>query len=108
MDETRPNSPLSQSNKDLASNIFRAMDINGDSQISIQEAKNWWKNRFANVNARSFFETVDQDGNKEINFDEWICFWEKVRANGYSNDDIQEELENLQDKGSWVKFELNE
>lgn len=106
-EQDRPISPLSQSNVDFASKIFREIDQNNDTQITKKEAQNWWKNRFPNVNARSFFETVDEDRNEQVNIEEWILFWHKVKESGYSNDDIQFELESLENKDSWVKFELN-
>ena len=106
--DSGPGSPLSEGNKALAEEIFRLMDLNHDLTINLSEAQNWWRNNFAKINARSFFETVDKDGNQEISLEEWLVFWERVKSSGYTNEDLAEELDNLKSRGAWVQYEINE
>lgn len=106
--ETRPSSPLSDSNLALAEEIFHLMDQNHDETINKQEAMQWWKNNFALLNAKTFFQTVDKDGNEEINLSEWMIFWQRVKNSGYTNEDLEEELLSLKNKSAWVQYEINE
>lgn len=106
--ENRPSSPLSDSNRALALEIFNLMDLNHDLTINKHEALQWWKNNFASLNAKTFFQTVDKDGNEEINQSEWMIFWQKVKNSGYSNEDLEEELLSLKTKSSWTQYEINE
>ena len=48
------------------------------------------------------FDAVDTDKNGQIDFDEWIHFWTLVKQNGHTDEEIEEELTNIRDKGSWV------
>jgi len=50
------------------------------------------------------FSEVDENGDGEILPSEWRNFWEQVRGNGYSEEDIAEELQQLMRGGVWVDF----
>ena len=45
---------------------------------------------------------MNNDG--EISLDEFITFWQVVKAAGHSEEEIYEELTNIQNGESWVGF----
>lgn len=51
------------------------------------------------------FNEVDEDGNGNITWPEFLDFWTNVAANGYSQDDLEEEVEMMMEGGSWVDFD---
>merc|ERR1711879_42613 len=50
------------------------------------------------------FSEVDTDGSGAITSDEFLKFWIQVKASGYKDQDILEELDNLLDGSAWVDF----
>lgn len=96
---------LSTKIEELATSIFREIDVDGSGTIEVEETANWWKNNFAKINSRAMFETVDRDHNGMIDFDEWIQFWTNVKNHGHTDEELEEELINIKEGGSWVQFE---
>lgn len=92
------NIPLTEENKELAAEIFRSIDLDGDSIVNMQEAVKWWNEGYAKIGAMSLFDHVDKDRTPKINFEEWMWFWRRVKSNGYSNQEIAEELEIIKAK----------
>ncbi|OMJ94046.1 hypothetical protein SteCoe_2816 [Stentor coeruleus] len=95
---------LSSKTKKLAIEIFREIDTDGNKCIDINETIKFWHDNFAKVNSRAIFEAVDIDKNDKIDEKEWISFWTRVKKSGHLEEDIQEELLNLRNRGSWVQF----
>lgn len=89
---------------ELATKIFREIDVDDSKTIDKEETIKWWKNNFAAINSRAMFESVDTDNDGRIDFDEWLYFWAVVRQHGYTDEELEEELENIKEKGSWVQF----
>lgn len=56
------------------------------------------------ISSCAMFSEVDENGDGEILPSEWRNFWEQVRGNGYSEEDIAEELQQLMRGGVWVDF----
>jgi len=81
------------------------MDSNGDGKVVKEEAVAFWGKNFAKVNANSMFNEVDEDGNLEITWDEFIGFWQNVAASGYDLSEISEEVDMMLEGGSWVDFD---
>lgn len=100
-----PVSRLSPELKTLAVSIFQEMDTDGNKCIDLNETLKFWHDNYAKINARAMFEAVDLDKNDKIDLKEWIMFWTKVKRSGHSEEDIQFELENLKNRGSWVQFQ---
>ena len=50
------------------------------------------------------FNEVDEDGNGEVSWDEFLAFWQNVVASGYSQEDLEEEVQMMIEGGSWVDF----
>ena len=88
----------------LATEIFQEIDVDGSQTIDLEETAKWWANNFARINSRAMFAAVDRDGNGAIDFDEWISFWTMVKQHGHTDEEIEEELLNIKEKGSWVQF----
>lgn len=99
-----PMNGLSPELKKLAIEIFSEMDTDGNKCIDINETLKFWHDNYAKINTRAMFEAVDLDKNDKIDLDEWVKFWVKVKKSGHTEEDIQEELENLKNRGSWVQF----
>ncbi|CAG9322578.1 unnamed protein product [Blepharisma stoltei] len=95
---------LSERCRALAEEIFKEIDVDGSLTIDMEETAKWWSQNFAIVNSRAMFENVDRDRNGAIDFSEWMDFWALVKHQGYSDDEIFEELTNLKNRGSWVQF----
>ena len=49
-------------------------------QVSKSEAVKFWGKNFAKVNAQSMFNEVDEDGNGNISWAEFLAFWKNVVA----------------------------
>ncbi|CAE7946651.1 omlA [Symbiodinium sp. KB8] len=94
---------LSADAKSKVEELFDKMDKDTSGTITKEEAHKFFSS-FAKVNAKAMFDEVDDDGNGSITKAEWVGFWNQVRAAGYSNDQILEELELMTDGGDWVNW----
>jgi len=99
-----PTSGLSPNIKKLAVEIFKEIDTDGNKCIDINETMKFWGNHFAKISSQAMFNAVDINNNQQIDIKEWIKFWEKVKKSGHSEEDIQEELLNIKNRGTWVQF----
>lgn len=50
------------------------------------------KSNFAKVNTDALFKAVDVDNSGTITEDEWMEFWNSVKKSGYSEEEIEEEV----------------
>ena len=87
--------------------LFKLIDIDDSKTIDREETLKFWSSNFAKINSTVLFDQVDTNGDGEIQYNEWIDFWRIVYDSGYSEDEISDELENIINGGSWVKFETN-
>ena len=85
--------------------FFEKLDQNHDGTVTKEEAIAFWGKNFAKVNTKSMFNEVDEDGNEEISWDEFLEFWKNVVGSGYDQDDILEEVQMMLEGGSWVDFD---
>ena len=88
--------------------IFHAMDVDNDGSVTKEEASRFFKS-FGKLNAAAMFNEVDvarsvDDDVDVITLAEWVGFWRNVRASGYSEDEMREELANMASGQSWVDF----
>ncbi|WCJ24133.1 hypothetical protein M5689_006115 [Euphorbia peplus] len=60
---------LSENKKQLASQVFKSIDANGDGKISFKE---YGKKKFKSISSVQFFQKLDKDGNGMLGFDEFI------------------------------------
>lgn len=99
-----PKQGLSPEVKKQVIDIFKEIDTDGNKCIDVNETLKFWHDNYAKINTRAMFEAVDMDKNQKIDEKEWVAFWTRVKKSGHSEDDIQEELQNLRNRGSWVQF----
>jgi Ca2+-binding EF-hand superfamily protein len=84
--------------------LFSKMDLDGNKEITLDEAIKFWGTNFAKVNANAMFNEVDTDGTKTITKTKFLAFWEQVKKSGYSDEDILSELDSMLEHGSWVDW----
>ena len=84
--------------------IFKSMDLDGDGNITPEEAAKFFKS-FGKLNAGAMFNEVDVNSDGDITMKEWDEFWRNVKGSGYSEEDMLEELENMAQGQSWVDFD---
>ena len=88
--------------------IFHAMDDDSDGSVTKEEASRFFKS-FGKLNAEAMFHEVDVARSVDEDVDvitlaEWVGFWGNVKASGYSEDEMREELANMASGQSWVDF----
>lgn len=73
--------------------VFSIFDKDGNKTIDRSEAQKHWSTvRFGKISANEFFNTVDFNGDGQIQFDEFVEFWEIVKGSGHTEEDIMEEV----------------
>lgn len=80
------------------------MDPDGSNAVTREEARLFFKGAFGKLSADAMFNEVDVDGSGAIDADEFASFWVHVRKNGYKEQDILEELDELLEGGAWVDW----
>lgn len=93
--------------------VFRKIDVDDSKTIDKEETLKYWydfassrKSNFAKINTDELFKEVDADNSGTIEVGEWLAFWESVKGSGYSEEEIVEEIESLEEGCSWVKFDV--
>ena len=84
--------------------FFQKLDVDNDKSITKDEAISHWGKNFAKINAGAMFNEVDVDGDGKVTIDEWLEFWQNVLRHGYTSEEVEEELDELIEGGSWVDF----
>ena len=59
---------------------------------------------FGKISADEFFASVDENGDGEIEWSEFVTFWEIVLAAGHSEEELEEELDRIEKGESWAGF----
>ena len=93
--------------KEKVDKLFRLIDIDDSKTIDRDETLKFWSSNFAKINSGVLFDQVDKNNDGSIQYDEWVEFWRIVYDSGYSEEEICNELDNMINGGSWVKFETN-
>lgn len=84
---------LSPELKQIVDDVFKIFDKDGNKTIDRAEAQKHWKEvNFGKLSANEFFNTVDFNGDGQIQFDEFVEFWEIVKGSGHTEDEIMEEV----------------
>mmetsp|Transcript_89121 Transcript_89121/g.171510 ORF Transcript_89121/g.171510 Transcript_89121/m.171510 type:complete len:120 (+) Transcript_89121:137-496(+) len=97
---------LSAASIKKADELFKQLDIDGDGEITKEEAKEFFsrKSKLNSVSADAMFSEVDDDRSETITKTEFMGFWEQVRRSGYTNNDIENELDSMIQGSSWVDW----
>jgi Ca2+-binding EF-hand superfamily protein len=84
--------------------LFGKMDPDGSNAVTREEARVFFKGAFGKMSADAMFNEVDVDGSGAIDADEFVAFWIAVRKNGYKEQDLLDELDELLEGGAWVDW----
>eukprot|EP00747_Dinoflagellata_sp_TGD_P144469 gnl/TRDRNA2_/TRDRNA2_176498_c0_seq7.p1 gnl/TRDRNA2_/TRDRNA2_176498_c0~~gnl/TRDRNA2_/TRDRNA2_176498_c0_seq7.p1 ORF type:complete len:271 (+),score=56.74 gnl/TRDRNA2_/TRDRNA2_176498_c0_seq7:99-815(+) len=85
--------------------LFRKMDADGNSEVSREEANRFFQGQFGKLSANAMFNEVDTDNSDAITAAEFLSFWKQVKRNGYSDQDIIDELGELLQGNAWVDWD---
>ena len=94
--------------KEKVLKLFSLIDIDNSNTIDRDETLKFWSKNFPKLNSNELFDQVDKNNDGSIQLEEWIEFWTIVYNSGYSEDEICNELDNMINGGSWVKFDTTE
>jgi len=84
--------------------LFEKIDVDKQEVIAYHDAERFFKGSFAHLSAQAMFHEIDVDNHGVITPKEWMKFWQQVRASGYSNKHITEELISLLEGNAWVDW----
>ncbi|CAD8155744.1 unnamed protein product [Paramecium octaurelia] len=84
--------------------IFQKIDIQNKGYIDRERTLQFWKSNFAKINTDALFSQVDYKKSGNITVQEWLAFWDIVKQQGYTEQEISDELEELQQGKAWVQF----
>lgn len=84
--------------------LFSKMDPDGSNAVTRDEAMLFFKGAFGKISVDAMFNEVDVDGSGAITAEEFVNFWVHVRKNGYKEQDVLEEIEELLLGGAWVDW----
>lgn len=100
---------LSDAVKEKVVALFKKMDLDGDGELTLTEAKQHFK-KFAGVAAKAMFKEVDQNDDKSISLEEFVGFFENVMKQKkedseeplYTAEDVIEIIEDLSSGEAWT------
>merc|ERR1711879_599521 len=95
---------LSEATKAKVQELFSRIDTDGSNEINREEALRHFKGKFGKMSVEAMFSKTDLDDSKGISFDEFLEFWSQVRATGYSDEELGEELDLILEGDAWVGF----
>jgi len=85
--------------------LFSNIDTDGSKTIDKNETLKYWSKNFPKLNSLELFNQVDKNNDNSIQENEWVEFWARVLNSGHSEEEVEGELDNMLNGGSWVKFE---
>jgi len=80
------------------------MDADGSCTVTREEAESFFKGAFSKISADAMFNEVDTDRSGAITAEEFTSFWVQVRAAGYKEQDILDEIDELMAGSAWVDW----
>mmetsp|Transcript_52783 Transcript_52783/g.112983 ORF Transcript_52783/g.112983 Transcript_52783/m.112983 type:complete len:261 (+) Transcript_52783:100-882(+) len=95
--------PLGQALADKVRALYDEMDADRNGALTRAEVASHFK-RFADISAAALFNEVNEDKDDVITFGEFMHFWEQVKENGYSEEDLMFELDEIMKGRAWVDF----
>ena len=84
--------------------LFQAIDLDNSLSLDKDETLAFWCRNFPKLNTYDLFQQVDKNGDGLIQIDEWMEFWEFVFENGYTEVEIEKQIDSLMRGGSWEKL----
>jgi Ca2+-binding EF-hand superfamily protein len=98
---------LSQKAWKKCEELFRLMDQERTMVITQNNALSFFKGSFAKMSCDAMFNEIDENQHGVITAAEWMKFWTQVKAAGYKEATIIEEIDLIMDGGSWVDWKDN-
>lgn len=84
--------------------LFKKMDHDNAMVITQEKAAKHFKGGFSKMSVEAMFNEIDCQRHGQITAKEFMRFWVQVKASGYKEKDILDELDNLLEGGSWVDW----
>eukprot|EP00927_Polykrikos_kofoidii_P052307 TRINITY_DN4609_c0_g1_i1.p1 TRINITY_DN4609_c0_g1~~TRINITY_DN4609_c0_g1_i1.p1 ORF type:complete len:364 (-),score=68.87 TRINITY_DN4609_c0_g1_i1:241-1332(-) len=84
--------------------LFRKLDGENKDVVDRAQAERHFTGAFSKVSINAMFNEVDVHRHGNITPKAWIDFWLQVRHNGYSNQNITEEVMGMIEGGAWVDW----
>mmetsp|Transcript_108407 Transcript_108407/g.288527 ORF Transcript_108407/g.288527 Transcript_108407/m.288527 type:complete len:263 (-) Transcript_108407:183-971(-) len=94
---------LSGAVSDKVEALYNMMDLDGNRNLTREEASKFFR-RFPEISTHAMFDEVDMDKDGLITAEEFRRFWEQVICNGYAEEDLLSELDDLISGNSWVNY----
>lgn len=85
--------------------LFNKIDIGGNLEITRDKAAQFFKGSFGQMSVDEMFNSVDINNDGRINAEEFMAFWVQVRASGYKEKDILDEVDELMHGAAWVDWQ---
>lgn len=87
--------------------LFKKISRSEPCKITEDDARNFFKGSFADISVNAMFNEVDVNRHGVIIAKDWMDFWVQVKASGYKDKDIIDELDLLLEGGAWVDWKDN-
>jgi len=98
------NSTLSEELWGKSEKLFHVMDTDNSNGVTRAEAIAFFHGAFKKMSVDAMFNEVDTDHSDVISADEFMKFWKGVRVAGYSDQEIQDEMDELIEGNAWVDW----
>mmetsp|Transcript_73298 Transcript_73298/g.203306 ORF Transcript_73298/g.203306 Transcript_73298/m.203306 type:complete len:377 (-) Transcript_73298:278-1408(-) len=82
--------------------LFRLMDVDCCNVVTRADALTWFKGAFARLSADAMFASIDEDRSGAITANEFVMYWSHVQKAGYSDSEIQAELDEIIEGNAWM------
>eukprot|EP00403_Amphidinium_massartii_P034403 CAMPEP_0178436668 /NCGR_PEP_ID=MMETSP0689_2-20121128/34560_1 /TAXON_ID=160604 /ORGANISM="Amphidinium massartii, Strain CS-259" /LENGTH=165 /DNA_ID=CAMNT_0020058775 /DNA_START=232 /DNA_END=729 /DNA_ORIENTATION=+ len=93
--------PLSVELQAKARFLFDQMDEHHSGKLTREDARHYFRN-FGDVSEKALFNEVDHKASDLITWEEFLKFWEQVKRQGYTEAELDVELDELLTGQSWV------
>merc|ERR1712032_452419 len=84
------------------------IDEDSNGSLSKKEVESWFKKKYENwavTNASAMLSEIDRNEDENITQAEWLVFWEHVKASGYTEENILEEVGKIRAGQGWCNFD---
>lgn len=83
--------------------LYSRMDLDGNRRLTKDEAHKFFR-KFPEISTNAMFDEVDTDRDGAITLVEFKRFWEQVLCNGYDEEELLSELDDLVEGNAWVNY----
>jgi len=83
--------------------VYHTMDLDRNERLTREEAAKFFR-KFPEINTKAMFDEVDEDNDGVITLEEFKRFWAQVLCNGYPEEEMLAELDDLIQGNAWVNY----